>query len=328
MTASLPTLPSDPTQESRPPIWPAVIGILSIAIGANMLVGRSSSFRLTHWVLTDGRAPGGWWAAIVVTNQGIQLTNAALAVTAGVLLLKRRAAGTALLKIFAIGRTVQLLAWPMVRMAALREFPEGPIEWDAPLSAVGATLVRLPWPISLGAWTLRRKARDDVAEFCDPARRAALRPAGGSVWPVAVGWLVIWQCTTSIFHFAWNHLTCEVFELIWKYYTFSYDLPLWTIWGICGPAALGVVGAILLLRRKRRAWVVLMLFAILLTLTVVAGPIVRASLIDRPAFRDPTFVLKAMLFSLRLLVLPVFVMIWLLRPSIRQQMAGWQQRRP
>ena len=260
---------------------------------------------------------------LAVANQLLRLLNVALAVTGGVLLLKRRPAAVILLRVFAVLQILQLPVAPVLQWVTQSQFMGSP-NWFFLWYGAGQLLLGLPWPVFLLVWLWRRKVRNLLTRFRDPAQRAALRPPTGSVWPVAVGLVVLIHCAGSIFTLAYSLLSIPILALM------ESDMPdiaakvlLWYSWQYTGPQVFGVIGAILLLRRRRAAMGVLLSYAMLLTVTVIAEPAMMGWLYEFPEFREPMFLLKQMAIGLPKLVLPVFVMIWILLPAVRRQMRHW-----
>jgi hypothetical protein len=310
----------------RPPVWPAVIGILAIVLAASSLLGNW--FGLASMTRAVSGRGGPLALTTLVADQALLLVTVALAVTGGALLLTRRPAGATLLKISAVVRIVQMLAAPAAQWVTWGLFLGAPMRWWPLWQGVSRMLLGLPWPIFLLIWLRRRESRRLLEQFRDPARRGGLRPVTGSVWPTAIGLIVLLLSGTSILGTAYLllglPLTFLLSQASLSMLAHDWEVLLWHVWQSAGPQAIGVLGGILLWRRRRSATTALLVYAVLRALTVIATPVVMGLLYPRQLM-DIRFLSTQMLTGLPHLVLPVFVMIWILLPKVRRQMRSWRR---
>jgi len=320
------------------PIWPTVLGVLSIVLGVETIVSGAGWLEariiLNAVGLGDG-APtvGGLRAAILLGMRAWQVLDAILLIVAGALLARRRPAGGALHVIYAVARIAELLALPFARWMGYSDVWVSDYRIYMTAQAVGGTLIGLAFPIFLLVWFRRPDIRRHLAAYRRVEARQFWRPTPGSAWPAALGVVALVGAAAAVLttvvtvgiHVAMRH----VIEL-----GGSWEFPgplvwLWHLWRNLGLSLLAGTGGLWLLHRRRAGGALLMVYACLAALTTAASPAVEPILYEYPKlYFSWRFLLMRIPYLLIGLVWPVFLMVWLLRGRVRQQMRDWAPRRP
>jgi len=340
MTPLVPPLPAPPLPQVRPPIWPTALGVLSIVSGINVLVGGGWTVAArTLQSAIEGATVGGNipQISVILLQHLLALAATAMGVTGGALLVKRRPVGCTLLLIYAIVRLAHLLIQPLVLLFGYGEIGYSPSYGLYNLSAaVISLLLHAPYPIVLLVWLRRRKVRQQTDAMRDPLRRAAMRPATGSAWPVVIGLLLVVVSATSVLSLG-LHLTVRPLILGISGRGYGYgsfgDLSgiLILLARLMLPSAAGIIAGLGLLGRRRWAGVLAPIWAALAILSVLAGVFQVVKLVQSivpgvVGFDFYGFLLGQLMSVISQLVLPVFVLIWMLLPKNRAQMSAWPRR--
>jgi len=322
----------------RPVVWPAVIGVLAIVSGINVVAGAS-------WIgdivalpeIFDKLAMGAGSpleASVVIALRLLALGCAATGIVGGALMMRRRPIGRTLLLVYAIVRLLHLLARPLDQ-GATYDLAFGPPEiaelglW----TGIGELLAGAPFCIVLLVWLCRKRVRRQVRAMRDPVRREAMRPAAGSVWPIALGLLTLMGEITPIV----GILLCPFYRPLLMLGVrvdpvfFAFDMPsehyAWLLLRMALGTGASFFSGIVLLTRRWWARTLVPMWAILSIVLLVSAHTVL--------LRDKRYVAeeeKLLFYSLYVgygllhLILPVFVLIWTLLPSFREQMAGWRRK--
>jgi len=316
----------------RPLIWPTVFGLLSIVSGVNVLAaGEWVVAARTLQAAIDVAATGGSTPliSVVLLQHLMALAATALGVIGGALLVKRRPVGCTLLRIYAIVRLAHLLIQPLI---VLLDSGRG-YDLHRALIPLGA---HSPYPVVLLVWMCLRKTRRQADAMRDPIQRAAMRPATGSVWPVVIGLLMLMMTATSVLRIGLSLLAWPmVLEAVGPGPGYrAFNDPIRTLillarlivpWTASITAGLGLLG------RRRWAGKLAPIWAVLAILSVLVVILQTVRLVQSISPRDPgfdiyRFVLYGLMSTVPGLVLPVFVLIWMLLPKVRAQMAAWTRR--
>jgi len=340
MTTLAPPLPAPAPPPSRPPIWPTVIGVLSIVAGINVIVhGTWRTDIMALQRLLDPSSGIMFSLPIlcgIILQRLLALACATLAIVGGSLIAKRRPIGRTLLLIYAIARLAHLLLQPLTRWLTYRAVwghPEAGMQ--GLYSGVVDLLLLSPYPIVLIVWLWRKKIVQQTEAMRDPLRRAAMRPATGSAWPVVIGLLLLLTAATTVLSFGLYLIGMPLLMAMTGRGSISriFDDP----WGMLLffaarstiPPILAVIGGLGLLGRRRWAGIVTPIWAGVLVVATILGPVVMV--MSYGFGGEVRFLLPQMLTAIPDLVGPVFVLIWMLLPKIRAQISAWPRpggRRP
>lgn len=176
----------------RRPVWPTVIGILSICFGglgllcgsigmiANLVGPFKDMTKMASPSGLDFTPPSGLHAATVATSL-LGLTIAILLLIGGILVLRRRRAGVALHVAYIVLQFLNVVAsmavqymmvsWMQSKFGELAQAPHMPMEaFKVQMVVAMATtaLFGLPYPIFLAVWFLRPVIRQQVASWGAP----------------------------------------------------------------------------------------------------------------------------------------------------------------
>ncbi len=320
---------------ARPvPIWPVVIGVLAIVLGAKSLTAgwQGPEVQVVYEWLAGGSSTYGTGEAVGVllllaVRAWQRLTDIAF-IVGGALLLRRRRAGARLLFVCAIAQIIGLVAAPVaVAFGYGSPYPASLLKYFVRIAVI-SVVVGLAWPICLLVWLLRRRVRRHVAGWRDPLRRRQ-RPPPGSAWPTTLGALAIiitgstcaiWICRVAMELIA---------RILWDEGRWDFGwLLAWFLARSVVLAAGAITGGFLLMARCRAGVVVLIVYAMLAILIVVATPVI-IPLAAGMSIDDlgPSWLLWQIPFTLIGLVWPVFLLVWLLLPKSRVQARSWAAER-
>jgi len=332
VTAIAPPLPESAPPQSRPPIWPTVLGVLSIVSGVNALVHGAGGLEISalqeafdNWTGSTLQQVG---VGLIVLRRLLALACTVLAIVGGALLLRRRPAGWTLLLIFAIARLLHVALAPPALWATFRlAYFYADVGSYGIFDGIVQIVLRSPYSIVLLVWLCRSPIRRQVAAWRDLLQRQALRPHAGSAWPTTIGILLLVFEGTAALEIALNTLLRPVLMAIVRGETRSLDLT--QEWGLLlllllratALVALGAVAGVGLLGRRRWSRILTPIWAIASILFAIGLPVAIAMTYARePNFR---YVLGRAVSAIPNLVLPVFVLIWMLLPKTRAQIATW-----
>ena len=336
MTPLAPPLPISPPLQSRPPIWPTVIGVLSIVSGVNIIVHGSWQSDIMALQRLFDSSSGVMFSAPalcgIIFQRLLALACATLAIVGGSLMAKRKPIGRTLLLIYAIARLVHLVLQPLTQWLAFRAaYSYSGLGMQGLYSGVVSLLLHSPFPIVLMVWLFRKQVVQQTRAMRDPLQRAAMRPATGSAWPVVIGLLLLVTAATTVVSFGLYLIGMPLLMAslgrgsISDVFGASWGMLLFFAARSTIPPAIGIIGGLGLLGRRRWTGIVTPIWAGILVVATILGPVVMAISYGVPD--EVRFLLPQMLGLIPSLVLPVFVLIWMFLPKIRAQMSAWPRRR-
>ena len=334
MTAPLPTLPVLPAQESPPPIWPTVLGVLSIVSGASIIVGGSWSVEIAAMTrMFDaqfGTTPL-WTVCLLFFQRFLGMSCAVLAIVGGSLLAKRRPAGRVLLLIYAVAALVFLLFHPVDRfLTSAVAYPYPGMSRLGLYRGLVDMAMGLPYPIVLLVWLCRKRIRRQVRAMRHPEQRANMRPATGSAWPTVLGILVLIREAASVLGFVFFFLLRQFFMMAFVDRTAGIAFgPPWAVWFwfllvTVVPVVPGLISGIGLVGRCRASRAATVVWATLSIVLVIFTP-VAVGWLGGYGTAVGLRLLIQVAHVLTGLALPVFVLTWTLLPKTRAQMSGWRR---
>ena len=323
------SLPSPQTKPPDRPVWPAVIGILSMVFGGMSICafgGPLRSFALR--AALSGRY-------LQVGNHRLALAYVAcstwvsvLAIVAGWLLFRHRRISRTLYFIWVPLDIVCSLAYIYVSDEVLEPFQTLRYSLPAAIVSIGLNVI-------IVIWLVAPKHRKHMRAWRSPKGRANSKPTG-PIWPTVLGVLAV-------------VMAAEGLAVIVGYYAVGpfQEPPLWWLseqqkgmalaamiaWACC--FALQLTAGILLLRRRRATAICHGIFAALYGILIVINPCLSILLApDFPALRDKLgllgmlpYVAIGVAWKIPFLVYPIFLLIWFNRRTIRQQVRQWSAAR-
>jgi len=328
-TAAAPVLPVPTAPPAGGPVWPEVIGVLSIVIGGERLVSAAGGMigSLVGQVL-KGTMPNlprlgsfAWQLAVV---HGTRNLACMLLVAAGVLLLRRRRVTVPLHWMAAAGTLIAqvLLLGFYVRLFPFRTAPEP--SWTRMLPASVSGTVQLGYPVFAVVWFLRGSVRRQMRSWRSGQGRRAARHVG-IAWPAVLAALVIVNAGQGLLLWAAS-LPVGLSRWFWTQETglhavafgmYMLDPPMWV---------LAIIGAWLLGRRRRAGVACLLIYAGVRLIPSLSLPVLAAvTTAPRQHLWKvlPSSIVTAILWA----ALPVFLLIWLSRPKVRWQVRSWRTGR-
>ena len=313
------------------PVWPKVIGVLSIVIGGERLVsgaamtivsfgralftghlnlGNLSRLGFREW-LSAGAEGGGNVACMLL-------------VAAGVLLLRRRRMTVPLHWMAAVGT---LIAGVLLDAFYARVLSNASGEAGAVRLYHGLSLaVRLAYPVFTVMWFRRDSVRQQMELWRTRQGRRAARHVGVA-WPAVLGVVMTVHAGSRLL----GCLPLLALPLLRDSGRF------WPQEGSLGAAVFGtrilalpvcivaMVGGLLLARRRRAGVVCLLIYAGIELILSLAYPALQAAMAARDKYLWqllPSFVTGALLTA----ALPAFLLVWFARGKVRAHVRSWPLR--
>lgn len=334
-TSSPPPPPEQPVASAPARLWPTVIGVLSMVLGARGILAPETggpswvSFLLSS---LQGQTIGWPGASIILLGvHGLRAAAAVLLVLAGWLLWRRRR-GAALHVVYPLVAVPCLIALPLLTLWAYGYRQPG-LGCVLAYHCVGGALPGLAYAIFLLVWFRRGRIRQQLRAWRKgPAGAAAARPAG-SVWPTVLGVLSMVLGGMGLFSKLWSSagfLMVKLFRAEGFFVPQGQYAAFWLVGAAAG--LLLLVAGRLLHRRRPSGATCHLIYAALEALIVIGWAVAALTVTGSPA-RLGLSVLCAILASwlgivLLGLIYPVFLLVWFTRPKIRSQVKAWRQPRP
>ncbi|MHC4718295.1 MAG: hypothetical protein ACYS5V_15090, partial [Planctomycetota bacterium] len=326
----------------RPPVWPSVIGVLTIVMAVYALARATGQSTWAAWqfiraAFQGSSSPTPRFPPLEIARQALHVGGNLLAILAGVLLLRRHRATAVLHPVY--GVMAILAAALRVSTYCTTAYPaiaRSDPYWAGVLlfSAGSNALIGVAYPIFAFVWFCRASVRRRVRSWRTVAGRARAKP-DGPVWPSVLGVLSMVMGATALLY-----SVVELVIVVLQIRRASADEEAWDMaWSVVWAAAalvpvLLVISGWLLVRRRRRAMVCALGYAILACLFVVAMtafPVFRCLQLYSQRGQGPmtagdvsvligTWVLRGVLS----LVFPIFLIAWFARPTVRAQIAPWR----
>jgi len=306
--------PQGPAIDYAPPVWPVVIAVYSVVSGGLGLLAATASMLTNPMFFLDLARPGAsGLPTYLAVNCLLDLATYALlplVVAAGLLLLKRHRLGRTLHVLWAVLVTPIALA---AMAQAATQFPDDSRYWQVPVLV--RALSRIVYPIFLLVWLTHAPVRRQMERWvaCTPVYPQP-------IWPAVIGVLAILEAARDgVVLLGRISYGLNRIRYLWTGWT-----PCYTAVDVLGPllGALLLAGGLALRRQRRIARKRLLLWAVL----VIGTAFLRAvfgglSYTGQGPLDTSRWLVTATLQS----ILPVFVLIWFHRPSIRQQVDQWRQ---
>lgn len=330
---ALPTPASPPPAPLAPPaarpVWPKVIGVLSIVIGGERLVSATAmtivSFGRAVFTGNLGNLSGpGFRQWLYPAAIGSGNVACMLLVAAGVLLLRRRRTTVLLHWMAAAGTLIACVLWDAfyARVLSNASGGAGAVRVYHGLSWA----VRLAYPVFAVMWFRRSSVRQRMELWRTREGRQAARHVGVA-WPAVLGVMMTVVAGTRLLGWLAG-LAVYLLQDIGRFWPHEGALdaarfglrmlepPVWIV---------AMVGGWLLARRRRAGVVCLLIYAGIGLILSLAYPALQAALAARGNYLWqllPSFVTGALLAA----ALPAFLMVWFARGKVRAHVRSWPNR--
>ena len=342
------TAPPNPLPLAPPPIagngptvrtaWPAVIGVLSMVLGASDLLIEADFFNLYYLVRVKlATVPGPSFVVLPSVALG-QIAVASLAnlllIVSGMLLLLRRRAGMYLHLIWVPLAILTALSSPFVAWLTIRE----EFRIFTALRAAFRCPVMVAYPIFILIWFARAKVRRHMQLWRTGAERAATKPLGRT-WPTVLGAVAIVLGARYLL----IGVPSIVIWIVWSIRNQDQMNPLLGPWLTIGlrlalealalaRTVLLIVSGRLLLRRRREGATCCVIYALMAGILVAFALGMRILSLRRflPALDlrlGLIMLLQQLSVALPSLAFAVFLLIWFHRRRIRQEVRSWPRPR-
>jgi len=317
-----------------PPIWPTVIGTLSILSGAWGIVESAPGAFMSAWSTAGELWAGNFSLRSVL---GLHAVGSAawtgqylVGILAGILLLRGRRGAVVLHWAFAVVAVVAVTLMALGFGGFVQLMGTSPGNLIITTCSMGASwLVDLAYPLFAFIWFCRTSVRRRVRAWRTPAGRAASAPAE-AIWPTVLGIAALVLGGAALLH-ALTFLLGGITRVVM---VGRFPAPIggsvirWTDLPV---RALLVAAGWLLLRRRWAGVVCALVYAVysLLDVGTKSAFVIRFYEANQASDRAMTPWLLVQSFQLISLLAPaVFLIVWFARPRIRAEVRSWGAGRP
>ncbi len=324
--------PAAPVLMAEPdrPLWPRVIGVLSIVLGANRLATSAGSMvvtagqllmagRLMSNVMPTSRPSLSSIHTWLGAGEGAGNIASMVLVVAGVLLLRRRRLTIHLHWLCAVltaAGGVPVVLYYVGLMSAMAE-----PRWMAVVNLAVGSVIRLAYPVFVVVWFCRKPVRRQMRAWRTRAGRVAARHVG-IAWPTVLGALAMVGAGT--------HLASWLTMLLFFSGRWGLTGTSFAKWGLLAvvlaelPVRLTeAAGGWLLVRRHRGGIACLLIYAVTwLALSLAQSAISLALSAPRGGY-PLAFLPHLIVYALLAAPFPVFLLVWFARPVVRAHIRTW-----
>ncbi len=313
--------------EADRPLWPRVIGVLSIVRGASHLAGSAGSgIQMVGWLMSQVMATGRPSLSGIDTLGGAGMGAGNIAsmvlVVAGVLLLRRRRLTIHLHWLCAALTAVGGVLWALLYIRVRSGMAEP--RWGILVNVAVGSVIRRAYPVFVIVWLCRKPVRRQMRAWRTRAGRVAARHIG-IAWPAVLGVLAMVGAGTHLVGWLFRFAGGLLFVGEWA--PTGNSLAEWALFAVV-LAELPVrlveaTGGWLLVRRHRGGGACLLIYAVTWLALSLAHPAISLALYAARGGYPLRSVAGAIVYALLAAAFPVFLLVWFARPKIRAQVGAW-----